>query len=179
MFFWLTSYAHHYLADQPLRLWDCLPGSEVLSKKSMFPQLFQGLGRMQGEYSIHLKEGAVPFALTTPWRVAILLMESIQAELQKMERLGVIIRIETPTKWCAGMVVVPKANKCVWICIDLTKLNENVCRERHPLSAVEQILAQIAGAYVFSKLDANSRFWHIPLSPESAPLTTFITPFGR
>ena len=29
--------------------------------------------------------------------------------------------------------------------MDLTKLNENVRRERHPLPAVEQTLAQIAG----------------------------------
>ena len=32
---------------------------------------------------------------------------------------------------------------------------------------------------MFSKLDANSGFWQIGLSPESAKLTTFITPFGR
>ena len=106
-------------------------------------------------------------------------MESVKAELQRMEKMGVISRIESPTDWCAGMVVVPKPNKRVRICVDLTKLNENVRRERHPLPAVEQALAQIAGAKVFSKLDANSGFWQIPLSPESSPLTTFITPFGR
>ena len=32
---------------------------------------------------------------------------------------------------------------------------------------------------MFSKLDANSGFWQIPLAKESRPLTTFITPFGR
>ena len=47
------------------------------------------------------------------------------------------------------------------------------------MPAVEQILAQIAGAKVFTKLDANSGFWQIPLSAESALLTTFITPFGH
>ena len=35
------------------------------------------------------------------------------------------------------------------------------------------------GASVFSKLDANSGLWQVPLSKESALLTTFITPFGR
>ena len=78
-----------------------------------------------------------------------------------------------------GMVVVPKPNKKVRICVDLTRLNQSVCRERHPLPAVEQTLAQLAGARVFSKLYANSGFWQIPLSCESALLTTFITPFGR
>ena len=77
------------------------------------------------------------------------------------------------------MVVVPKKNNTVRICVDLTKLNKCVKRERHPLPAVEQVLAQLAEASVFSKLDANSGFWQIPLSAKSAPLTTFITPFGR
>ena len=58
-------------------------------------------------------------------------------------------------------------------------LNESVCRERHLLPAVEQTLTQLAGAQVFTKLDANSGFWQIPLANESVLLTTFITPFGR
>jgi hypothetical protein len=77
------------------------------------------------------------------------------------------------------MVVVPKPNGDVRICVDLTKLNQSVCRERHPLPAVEQTLAQLAGAQVFTKLDANSGFWQIPLSVDSSLLTTFLTPFGR
>ena len=50
---------------------------------------------------------------------------------------------------------------------------------RGTLPAVEQSLAHLAGAHVFSTLDANSGFWQIPLDEESALLTTFITPFGR
>ena len=65
------------------------------------------------------------------------------------------------------------------ICVDLTKLNESVLRERHPIPSVEHILAQLGEAKVFSKLDANSGFWQIALQKESALLTTFITPFGR
>ena len=72
-----------------------------------------------------------------------------------------------------------KSDGKVRACIDLTKLNENVQREHHILPSVEQILAQLCGAKVFSKLDANSRFWQIKLSKESALLTTFITPFGQ
>ena len=84
-----------------------------------------------------------------------------------------------PTTWCAGMVVVPKVNQRVRICVDLTHLNRSIRRERHPLPAVEQSLAQLAGARVFTTLDANSGFWQIPLDRQSALLTTFITPFGR
>ena len=49
---------------------------------------------------------------------------------------------------------------------------------RHTLK-VDTTLALLSGAQVFSKLDANSGFWQIPLTEESRLLTTFITPFGR
>ena len=78
----------------------------------------------------------------------------------------------------AGMVVVPKPNGNVRICVDLTRLNRSVRREFHILPSVEDTLAQLAGAKYFSKLDANSGFWQVELEPESSLLTTFITPLG-
>ena len=77
------------------------------------------------------------------------------------------------------MVVVPKTNQKVPICVDLTHLNKNVQRERHILTSVDHTLAQLAEARYFTKLDANSGFWQVPLSKESARLTTFVTPYGR
>ena len=144
-----------------------------------FPKLFDGLGKLDGEYKIVLREDAKPYALSTPRRVAIPLLPKVKAELERMEEMGVVSRVSEPTEWCAGMVVVPKSGGKVRICVDLTRLNECVSRERHLLPAVEQTLAQLAGAQVFTKLDANSGFWQIPLAKESALLTTFITPFGR
>ena len=78
-----------------------------------------------------------------------------------------------------GMVVVPKKSGAIRICVDFRPLNEVVLREVHPLPKVDETLAQLAGATVFSKLDANSGFWQIPLSDRCKHLTTFITPFRR
>ena len=93
-----------------------------------FPELFQGLGRLKDNYKIQLLSEAKPFALTTPRRIAIPLLPKVKAELERMEKLGVISKITTPTEWCAGMVVVPKPNGTVRICVDLTKLNQSVRR---------------------------------------------------
>ena len=155
-------------------------GEDAKSPVARYPNLFTGLGKLDGEYSIQLEDGAKSYALTVHRRVAIPLMQLVKEELERMEKLGVISRVSEPTEWCAGMVVVPKGNKKVRICVDLTHLNKSVRRERHLLPAVEQSLAQLAGARVFSTLDANSGFWQIPLDRKSALLTTtFITPFGR
>ena len=144
-----------------------------------FPHHFSALGKLEGAYTIDLNDDAKPFALTTPRRIAISLLPKVKAELQQMKDMGVISRVDEPTDWCAGIVVVPKPDGRVRICVGLTKLNQNVHRERHILPSVEQILTQLGGVTVFSKLDGNSGFWQIELSQESACLTTFITPFGR
>ena len=77
------------------------------------------------------------------------------------------------------MVVVPKKAGTVRICVNFRALNESVLRKVHPLPTVDETLAHLNGATVFSKLDANSGFWQIPLSDNSKHLTTFITPYGR
>lgn len=152
------------------------PGEQY---KAMFPKVFSGLGKLEGSYKIMLTEGAVPCALSAPRRVPLPLVEKVRLELCRMEEMGVIRRIKEPTAWCAGMVVVPKSYGSIRICVDLTRLNENVCRERHILPAVDDTLAQLEGAAIFSKLDATSGFWQIPLHKDSEPLKMFITPFGR
>jgi len=75
--------------------------------------------------------------------------------------------------------VVPKPNKKVRICVDLTHLNKCVKQERHTLPSVDHTLAQLSNVKLFSKIDANSGFWQVKLSKQSSLLTTFITPFGR
>ena len=144
-----------------------------------FLKLFKGLGNLGEEFHIKLKPDAKPHALFTPRHVALPLRAKVEQELTRMEAIGVIAEVDEPTSWCAGMVVVPKKSGSIRICVDLKPLNESVLREVHPLPKVDETLAQLPGAQVFSKLDANSGFWQIPLAKESRLLTTFITPTGR
>ena len=115
-------------------------------------------------------------------QVVTLNIQSITSEktrIGRMQSLGVITEIAEATESCVGIVVVPKANGQVRICVDLTRLNENVCTECHILPSVEQVLVQIGDAKHVSKLDTNSSFWQIELDEQSSKLTTFITPYRR
>ena len=99
----------------------------------------------------------------------------------EFEALCVISKVDIPTPWCAGMVVAAvaqKPNGAFRICVDLKPSNESVLREGYPLPRVDEIVAQLSGSRVFSKLDANSGFWQIPLAPSSRLLTNFVIPFG-
>ncbi|GBN33420.1 hypothetical protein AVEN_158695-1 [Araneus ventricosus] len=134
---------------------------------------------MKGCYSLKLKPGAIPFAITSLRRVPIPLLKQTKAELERMVEENVIIPILNPTEWCATVVIVLKSDGNVRICVDLIELNKNVMRELHPLTKAEYSLNLLTGAKLISKLDANSGFWQIPLDKKSSYLTTFITPFGR
>ena len=145
-----------------------------------YPTLFKGLGTFPEAYDIKLKSDAQPFALFTPKNVPLPLRKKVEEELARMESLQVISKIDEPTPWCAGMVVIPKkSSDSVHICVDFRPLNDSVLREVHSLPKVEEPLVQLSGATVFSKIDANCGFWQIPLTERSRPFTTFIIPFGR
>lgn len=127
---------------------------------------------LQQPYSIKLKPDD-PFSLAPPRRVPIPLLRNMKAELEHMEGLGVISRIEEPTEWCSGMVPVSAENGTVQICVNLTHLNETVCREKYNLPSVEH-LDRCSG---LQKARCQQRL--MTDSPESVKDATFITPFGR
>ena len=103
-------------------------------------------------------------------------MVKVEFELDRLEELRVIQPITEPTDWCSPIVVVPKANsEKVRICVDFTKLNLAVKCKRHLLPSVDNTIGQMAGATVFSKLDANTGFHQIWFVQDSRLLTTFIT----
>ena len=112
--------------------------------KAQFSKLFIGLGTLdRPDHVIKLKPDTKPFALITPRRLSVPLLAKVKEEISWME----ISKVDELTE--LGKVR---------ICVDLTRLNESILREFQPLPCVNQIHAQLAGAKVFRKLDANSGF---------------------
>ena len=130
--------------------------------KKLYPHLFQGFGSLGEEYEIQLKEETKPFSLHKARNVPLPLRTKVHKELRRMESIGVISPVSKPSPWCSGMVVVPKPSGQVRICVDLKRLNKCVQREFHPLPHVEETLAQLTGAQVFTKPTVGSGRSHLP-----------------
>ena len=102
--------------------------------------MFQGLGVLGEEYVSHQIERRHNTVCTSSTSyLPIPLHPKVKEELNHMERIGIISRVEKPTDWCARMVVVPKKTGDVRICVDLKPLNNNVLREPYPIPAVDDM----------------------------------------
>ena len=166
-------------ACEKLQLVKRLDAVDAKTVKAEFPGQWQGLGITKKPAKIQLREDAQPTSVYTARKVPQPLMPTVKEELEKMKKDGVISPVTEPTDWCSPLVVVPKPKGGVRLCIDLTSLNKAVKREAYPMASVDESLAKLSGSKVFSKLDARSGYWQIPLDEQSRLLTTFITPFGR
>ena len=144
----------------------------------MYPNLFKGLGKMEPEHHITLKEDTSP-KVYPPRRILASLQEKIKEELGNMEKTGVIKKIDEPTEWINSMVAVEKPSGGLRICLDPRDLNKAIKREHYQLPTFEEIASRLSGTKLFTKLDANNGYWQVPPDKESIRLMTFNTPFGR
>ena len=144
-----------------------------------FPDVFgEGLGQLDGQYTIRLDE-TVPPVQHAPRRIAVALRPQLKDTLDALEAQGVIAQVTTPTRWISSIVAVPKKNGKLRICLDPKDLNRAIQREKYQLPTVEDIATRLHGAKVFTVMDVRNGFWHVSLDEESSYLTTFQTPFGR
>ncbi|XP_077505876.1 uncharacterized protein LOC144115381 isoform X2 [Amblyomma americanum] len=65
-----------------------------------FPRLFHGIGRAPREYKIVLHKEALP-VVQPARRVPLSLREPLRAELDRMEKEGIIQKVSSPTDWMA------------------------------------------------------------------------------
>ena len=62
-------------------------------------------------------------------------------------------KVNNPSQWVNPVVVVPKPNGEVRLCVELTQVNCAVERERNPIRTIDEVLQDINNSYVCSKLD--------------------------
>jgi hypothetical protein len=102
----------------------------------------------------------------------------VSAQLEKLEQQGIIEAVEGPTPWVSPLVVIPKKNGEIRLCVDMREANKAIHRERHPTPTVDDLIHALNGATVFSKLDLSSGYHQLSLAPESRYITTFATHKG-
>ena len=82
------------------------------------------------------------------------LCEKVDKKLDQLLGLGIIEEVpDGPSRWVSPLVVVPKGDGDIRLCVDMRHANEAIIHERHPVPMVEELLHDLNRSTVFSKID--------------------------
>jgi hypothetical protein len=141
--------------------------------------LFQGLGRMKDtQIRLHIDESVTPVKQSYR-RIPFHLRAKVEKQLQSMLDDDIIEPVTVAKSWISPVVIVAKRNSDdVRICIDMRCANKAVQRERHIMPTMDDIIQDLDGSTMFSKLDLNQGYHQLDLHPDSRHITTFTTHKG-
>lgn len=111
-------------------------------------------------------------------RIPIPLESKVNKKLEEMFQAGIIEKVEGTSDWVSAMVVEPKKDGDIRICIDMRLANKAIRREFHPMPIMEELLSSVDQSEYFSLLDISQAFHQAELHEESRYITTFITAKG-
>ena len=151
------------------------PQSQIIDQ---FADLFEGAGKVDGvEIKLHIDQDVSPKEQQHR-RIPFHIRLDVENELDRLDKLYIIERVDGPTPWVSPIVVVPKKSGDVRICVDTREANKAVQRIKHVMPTIDELITDLNGACVFSTLDLKSAYHQLELNPESRYITTFTTHVG-
>ena len=145
-----------------------------------YPSLFTDLGKMKNvEVKLHIDESVNPVHQTHR-RIPFHKCKSLEACGESLLREDIMEPAVGPTPWVSPVVLVPKPKQPggIQLCVDMREVNSAISRERHLLPTLDEVIHNLNGATVFSKLDLNQGYHQLSLHPGSRHITTFSTHIG-
>ena len=100
--------------------------------------------------------------------------------MDQLEAQEIIRKVIEPTEWVHPIVLVPKKDGGIHLCVDFRNLNKSIVRPLFDANTPFQAVRTIPpGMKYFTVIDALKGYHQVKLDGESTALTTFSTPFGR
>ena len=91
--------------------------------------------------------------------------KKIKEEIDKLLVAEFIYEIKH-TDWLSSIVVVPKNNGKLWVCVNLKKVNAATIRDNYPLPITDHIIERVAGKEAYSFLDGFLGYNQVFIKPE-------------
>ena len=122
---------------------------------------------------VSLDTGDSPPIKQRPYRLPFTQWPMLDKHLDELLKAGIIRRSRSP--WSSPILFVPrKDGGQPRMCVDYRKLNQVLIGNSYPLPNINDILASMQGATVFSVLDLKSGYYQLPLNPDDRSKTAFV-----
>lgn len=147
------------------------------SLRLQFPEVFaEGLGTCKSSIRLHLSDETPVFVKARPLPLA--LRERVERELDRLQREGVIYKVER-SDYGTPIVPVVKANGDIRICGDYkVTINPRLKDFHYPLPRIADLFATLGGGEQYTKLDLSNAFQQCLLEEDSQPLSAITTHVG-
>lgn len=149
---------------------------ELTEVLNTYPELQRGRpGRTNlVEHKICLTE-ATPIR-QRPYRVPESLIKPLKEELKMMLEMDIIE--PSTSAWSSPIVIVPKKDGTLRVCLDFRKLNAVSKFDAYPMPRIDELVERIGRAKYITTLDLCKGYWQVPLEKTSREYTAFRTPVG-
>ena len=101
----------------------------------------------------------------------------MEEEIQKQLNVGFLLVVEYP-EWLANVVLVPKKEGNVRVCVDFRDLNKASPNDDFPLPQIDMLVESMVGHSMLSFMDGFFGYNQILMAPEDMEKTFFITKWG-
>jgi hypothetical protein len=130
---------------------------------------------MPPKRAIELQPGTTPIAKSL-YRMKPVELAELKIQLQDLLDKGYIR--PSPSPWGCPALFVSKKDKELRLCVDYRPLNAVTIKNKYPLTRIDLLFDQLAGAQVFSKIDLHSGYHQIKIHAEDIPKMTFTIRYG-
>ena len=107
-------------------------------------------------------------------RVKSKMLLKIKEEVRKQLDAG-FLEVSKYPKWVANIVLVPKKDGKVRVCVDYRDLNKASPKDNFPLPHIDTLVDNTAKHALFSFMDGFFEYNQIKMAPEDMEKTTFVT----
>ena len=98
-------------------------------------------------------------------------------EVEKQYNAG-FLRVVNYPKWLANVVLMPKKDGKVKMCVDFRDLNKASPKDDFPLPHIDVLVDNTVGHALLSFMDGFSGYNQIKMALEDMEKTSFFTPWG-
>ena len=128
------------------------------------------------KHTVEVEPGAVPHRKGAR-RMSPEKAERANQEVQNLLALG-MIQPSSLSPWASGIVMVKKKNGELRFCCDFRPLNEVTIKDAYPLPRIDESLARLGKAKIYTSIDLAWAFWQIPVRKADRHKTAFACELG-